>query len=123
MVKNGDTVQVELISSSDLDDAVTSTLTIGTLSVTYRVTTTAEDDSSSSAFAESTLPNTTKLQILGIFNALKNIYDDDSQEITFLNTLLTMIDSQMDDDANGSSAIQALQFLYDLTEEYLNDHE
>jgi hypothetical protein len=127
-VKNGDRVNIELISSDEYDDDVVSTLTIGARIMTYRVTTMEEDtnnDDEDDNGIETNLSNTQKLQIVSIFLTIKDLYTDTTLRNQFLTTLLLAlqdrIDSLDENDSEDQDKIDALQYLYDVIQNYLDD--
>lgn len=123
-IKNGDTVSIEIISSKLYETRIRSILTIGDFSTSFSVTTITEDEDSSDI--SSNLSTTEKLQVAIIFTTLKDLYTS-TLRTSFLNTLLTMLNekiSELEGDSTSSSTqkkIDALQYLYDLTEEYLGE--
>ncbi len=122
-VKNGDTVNIELISSDEYDTLVSSTLTIGNLSVLFRVTTMEEsDDDSDYSDIDTDLSTTEKLQIIAIFETLRDLYDGTKAE-EFLNTLMVMLDNNIEDLDEDDTEYDALKYLYDLVEQYYEDQD
>lgn len=123
-VRNGDTVRIELISSDDYDTTITSRLTIGNLTITFRITTMDDDnDVDNDDDITTTLSNTEKLQIASIFLTLRDLYANSSTRISFFNLLLDSLEikiASLDED-NEQEKIAALQYLYDLIEQYLWD--
>ena len=123
-VKNGDTVSIEIISSHNYSTRIRSLLTIGDFSASFSVTT-AVDDGTTTTDSNSNLSTTEKLQVAIIFTTLKDLYSSSSLRTDFLNTLLSMINSkisELEGDTASSSTqkkIDTLQYLYDLTHEYL----
>lgn len=68
-----------------------------------------------------TLSNTEKLQIASIFLTLRDLYANSSTRISFFNLLLDSLEikiASLDED-NEQEKIAALQYLYDLIEQYL----
>ncbi|MFA6255912.1 MAG: right-handed parallel beta-helix repeat-containing protein [Candidatus Absconditabacterales bacterium] len=126
-VQNGWTVKIELISSDEYDHAVTSTLTIGGLSVTFRITTETETDANNDITdytdISTNLSSTEQLQIIAIFGALRDLYGGAKQD-EFFNSLMVMIQSKINDLGSSSADVNkrdALQYLYDLAEQYRGD--
>lgn len=80
-----------------------------------------EDDSG----IDTNLSSTEKLQIMAVFTALRDLYGETSVRTTFFNTLLgalqDKIDSLDDHNSDDQKRIDALQYLYDLVENYLGD--
>ena len=123
-VSNGSGVKIELISSDEYDDLVSSTITIGWFSTTYRVTTQSESSTTEDDNGISTnLSNTEKLQIASIFLTLKDLYTSETTRTTFFTTLKNTIQTRIDDlddtDTDDQHKIDALQYLYDLIDNYL----
>ncbi|MFA5747875.1 MAG: right-handed parallel beta-helix repeat-containing protein [Candidatus Absconditabacterales bacterium] len=137
MVQNGSTVYIELISSDEYETSVTSTLSIGSRSARFKITTKSENGTSSDNTDcedddSCDLTNSKKLQIISIFNTLKNIYSDSTKQNEFVALLKTKLQenidyyqAQIDNDSNSSSVdtlrVQALQYLYDLADNYLGN--
>lgn len=115
-VQNGWTVSVELISSIDYEDTVSSTLTINWVSDTFSVTT-EEDDGTNDYDIESTLSNTEKLMIIAIFDTLRDVYAGD-KEVEFFNTFMVMLENRIDDYNTDDPEYESLTYLYDLIQEY-----
>jgi len=120
-VQNGWTVKIELTSSDEYDDDVTSTLTIGGVSATFRITTETEEESNNTDYEdiETNLSNTEKLMIIAIFETLRDLYAGDKEE-EFFNTLMVMLENKMDDFDEGDDEYDALKYLYDLADQYYN---
>jgi hypothetical protein len=76
--------------------------------------------------SDTTLSSIEKLQTVSIFTSLRDIYSS-SKRTDFLNTLLSMIKRKISDLEGGNESsstqkkISTLQYLYDLTKEYLGD--
>jgi hypothetical protein len=124
-VKNGDTVNIELISSDEYDTLVSSTLTIGELSVIFRVTTmNEEDDNNNDDYSDidTDLSTTERLQIIAIFETLRDLYDGTKAE-EFLNTLMVMLENNIDDLNQNDTEYDALKYLYDLVEQYYENED
>lgn len=124
-VQNGWTVKVELISSDEYETQVNSTLTIWWVSATFRVTTMSEEDDTTIDYEDidTDLSNTEKLQIVAIFETLRDLYYGDKEE-EFFTSLMVMLQSKIDDLWTSSADINqrdALQYLYDLAEQYYDD--
>lgn len=138
-VQNGWTVKIELVSSSDYDTPVSSTLTIWwwvspswlcinnslwCIESTFRITTETEADANNSDITyddiTSTLSSTTKLQINAIFKALRDVYAGTKQN-EFLTSFMIMLQSKIDDLWTSNSDVnerKALQYMYDLVDNY-----
>jgi len=122
-VQNGRTVKIELVSSSDYDEEVTSTLTIGWISATFRVTTETEaeaNDDVDYSDISTNLSSTEKLQIIAVFEALRDLYAGSKQD-EFFDSLMVMLQSKIDDlgtSAADTDRSEALQYLYDLADQY-----
>lgn len=122
-VQNGWTVKIEMNSSDEYDEDVNSTLTINGVSSTFTITTMEEDeDNENSDYddIDTDLSNTEKLQIIAIFESLKDLYAGD-KEVEFFNTLMVMLENKLDDIDEDDSAYDALQYLYDLADQYDGD--
>ncbi len=115
-VQNGWPIQVELISSNNYNSRVTSTLTIGWVSSTFSVTT-ATSSNTTNWGIPTNLSSTERLQIISVFSALRDLYAGDKQT-EFLNTFLVMLQSRINT-ATDSNQRDALQYLYDLSHQYL----
>lgn len=120
LVHNGDTVQIELISSDEYETRVSSTMTIWNFSTYFRVTTKAETNSTNNDTITTNLSNTQKLQIAWVFLALKDLYSDSTTRTTFFNALLSTLQDIIDE-SDDDDTIDALQYLYDVIENYLWD--
>jgi hypothetical protein len=123
-VKNGDTVNIEMLSSDDYATSVSSTLTIGSFSTAFKITT--KDDTSDNSDDEDThdtdLSDVVQLQMSIIFNTLVNLYPEGNSRTVFLQTLLTQLESRinnLEDDNEDQDTIDALQYLYDLIDDEL----
>jgi hypothetical protein len=66
------------------------------------------------------LSKTQKLQVIAIFETLIDLYDGDKAG-EFLESLLVMLESKMDDYDDDEEEYYALEYLYDLVEEYYED--
>lgn len=116
MVDNGDKVKVELISSNDEGESVSATVTIGTVSDTWKVTT---DDN---AGDNSNLSRGEKLQLSLIFDLLVDTYKDNpTRALAFFQTLENAIDDMLDDDHLSRSEKDALKYFRDLIRNYIDD--
>lgn len=116
-VQNGRTVKIELVSSDEYDDETSSTLTIGSRSATFSVTTMEEDEDD----IETELSNTEKLMILTVFNTLRDLYAGDKED-EFFGSLMLMLESKIDEiDDEDDEWSQALQYLYDLAAQYYEE--
>lgn len=129
-VENGDVINIELVSSDEYDERVTSTITIGAFSTTFRVTTEEEDedeDDDDDYDIETDLSRTERIQIAAVFLALRDLYGDTNLRVTFLNALLDALEDRIDelddDDDDDQIRIDALQYLHDLIEEYLDEED
>ena len=122
-VQNGWAVRIELESSSYYNRLVTSTLTIGWVSAIFSITTETEaeaNDITDYTDIVTNLSTTEKLQIIALFEALRDLYGGSKQD-EFLNSFMVMLESKLD--ALGSSTTdthihEALQYLYDLCDRY-----
>lgn len=123
-VQNGRTVKIELNSSYKYDTPVESTLTIGWVSDTFKVTTKKWTSASTEDYEdiETDLSNTQKLMVIAIFETLKDLYGGDKEE-EFFNTMLLMLDEKMDEYDDTDDEYIALKYLYDLIEQYYDDGE
>lgn len=123
-VQNGRTVKIELNSSYKYDTSVESTLTIGWVSDTFKVTTKKWTSASTEDYEdiETDLSNTQKLMVIAIFETLKDLYGGDKEE-EFFNTMLLMLDEKMDEYDDTDDEYIALKYLYDLIEQYYDDGE
>ncbi|MCX6823260.1 MAG: right-handed parallel beta-helix repeat-containing protein [candidate division SR1 bacterium] len=125
LVTNGDTVNIELISSDVYDDVIYSTLTIGGFSTSsFRITTKVDPGTSDNSLdngISSNLSTTQELQIVSIFLSLRDMYSDDSLRTTFFTTLMNSLQNQIDslDATDDADKIDALQYLYDVIDNYL----
>lgn len=120
-VQNGWTVKIELISSDDYDETVSSTLSINGISDTFSITTEEEDDDIENyEDIETNLSNSEKLMIIAIFETLKDLYAGDKEE-EFLETLMVMLENKMDEYDEDDDQYIALKYLYDLTERYYDE--
>ena len=124
LVENGDTVQIELISSDEYETRVSSTITIGEFSTYFRVTTKADTtniDDTDIWDIDTNLSTTEKLQIVSVFMALKDMYSDSTTRTTFFTTLMNSLQDQIDslDEQDDVDKIDALQYLYDVVDNYL----
>jgi len=127
-----------LISSDEYDTTVSSILTIGNFSTTFRITTQTDnsndnttDDTTVDDNSSSNLSTTEKLQIAMIFTTIKDMYTDSSARTAFMNTLLNEIQVKIDslnqqidngtssNESADQSRIDALQYLYDIVDSYL----
>ena len=113
-LQNGRDVQIELISRNAYDSVVSSKLTIGWVSDTFSITTKEADDVSD------TLSKTQKLQVVAIFQVLQDLYQW-AKAKEFLESLLLMIENQMDDYDDDELEYITLSYLYDLVEDYYDD--
>ena len=68
------------------------------------------------------LSNTEKLQIIAIFETLRDIYDGTKAE-EFLNTLMVMLDNNIDDLDTNDTEYDALKYLYDLVKQYYDGQD
>lgn len=117
-VQNWWTVKIELVSSDEYDDEITSTLTVGTRSATFHVITMQEDeDTYNYDDIETDLSNTEKLMIFSIFETLRDLYAGDKEE-EFFNTLMVMLENKMDDLDENDTEYSSLKYLYDLAKQY-----
>lgn len=120
-IQNGWTVKIELISSDDYDETVSSTLTINGVSDTFSITTLEEDDDIEDyEDIDTDLSNSEKLMIIAIFETLKDLYAGDKEE-EFLETLMVMLENKMDEYDEDDDQYIALKYLYDLTERYYDE--
>lgn len=126
LVRNGDTIKIELISSSDYDTTISSTITIGAFSTTFRITTMENDDQDVDDGIDTELSNMEKLQIIAIFFTLKDLYPDSNQQATFFNSLLNGLQEKIDeldpDVWYNRKRIDALQYFYDVIEKHIEDN-
>ncbi|MCX6825055.1 MAG: leucine-rich repeat protein [candidate division SR1 bacterium] len=118
-VQNGWTIKIELISSVDYNTLITSTLTIGGVATLFRVTTAASTGASYGDITTN-LSNTEKIQIIAVFETLRDLYAGTKQD-EFLNSLMVMLLSKIH--ALGTTAddihrSEVLQYLYDLADQY-----
>lgn len=127
-VQNGQTVKIELISSSEYNQMVTSTLIIDSAFSTFRVTTETEAEANSDidyTNIPTNLSITRKIQIIRIFWILKDLYTGDKQH-EFFNSLMIMLQSRIYalwTPAYASDKRNALHYLYTLTDQYRNREE
>ena len=116
-VQNGWTVSVELISSIDYEETVSSTLTINWISDTFSVTTEADDGIDDYEDIESTLSNTEKLMIIAIFETLRDVYAGD-KEVEFFNTFMVVLENRIDDYNTNNHEYEALTYLCNIIQTY-----
>jgi len=111
-----------LSSSPEYTTSVTSTVTIWDVSAAFRITTIDEEDETVADYSDisTSLSSTEKLQIIAIFEALRDLYNGDKKQ-EFFNSLLVMLESKMDDlgsSTNDKNRREALEYLYDLADQY-----
>jgi len=122
-VQNGWTVKIEMNSSIDYDTLVTSTLNIGWVTSLFRITTETEaaaNNNTDYTSISTDLSNTERLQIIAIFEALRDVYDGVKQD-EFFSSFMVMLQSKIDDlgtSTSDNSKRDALQYLYDLADQY-----
>ncbi|MCX6823663.1 MAG: hypothetical protein NT085_00855 [candidate division SR1 bacterium] len=122
-IQNGWTVKIEMNSSIDYDTLVTSTLNIGGITALFRVTTETEEDANNNndyTDISTDLSTTERLQIIAIFEALRDVYNGVKQD-EFFSSFMVMLQSKIDDlgtSASDNSKRDALQYLYDLADQY-----
>lgn len=121
-VQNWWTVKIELISSDEYDEEVSSTLTIGNEDDTFTVTTKEWSDNDNYDNIDTDLSNSEKLMIIAIFETLRDLYNGDKEE-EFFNTIMLMLDEKMDEYDTSDDEYIALKYLYDLIEQYYDDGE
>ncbi len=122
LVQSWSRVKVELTSSDDYDETVSSTLTINGVSDTFSVTTMEEDEDDGTDYEDidTNLSNTEKLMIIAVFETLRDLYAGDKEE-EFFNTFMLMLEEKMDDFDDNDNEYDALKYLYDLVEQYYED--
>ena len=69
---------------------------------------------------ETDLSSTERLQIIAIFETLRDLYNGDKEE-EFFSSLLVMLQSKLNDLDEDDDDYDALQYLYDLAEQYYDD--
>lgn len=115
MVDNGDKVKIEMISSNDAGDEVSSVLTIGNQSDTWKVKTDSNNDNADLSRGE-------RLQLSLIFDMLVETYrDNPSRALAFFQTLENAIQNMLDDGDLSNSEEQSLQYFLDLVQNYIDD--
>lgn len=120
----GSTVYVELMSSNNNNERVSSTLTIGNQSSQFRVTT-AENGGYTW-----TLSDTSKLNVATVFNTISDLYKDNkSKQIEFMATFNAMLKDQINilEDNNSLTSSQRnklaiLKYLSTLIQKFLDDN-
>jgi len=115
-IQNGQTAYIILTSSSQYNTETNSTLTIGGVSSTFRITTRSSASTGDYSDITTNLSNTTKLQIIAIFEALRDLYAGD-KATEFFNTLLVMLQNRVGGTSNNDTR-DALQYLRDLVQYY-----
>lgn len=121
LVDNGDEISVTLISSDEYDETVSTTVTIGTKSDTWSITTMEEEDDYDDD-EDSDLSKTQKLQIQLLFDLLVETYEDNlSRALAFFQTLANAIEDMLDDDDLSNNEEQALEYFLELIEDYIDD--
>ncbi|MEI7920249.1 MAG: hypothetical protein WCH65_09265 [bacterium] len=80
------------------------------------------NDSNSNDYSDisTTLSSTEKLQIIAIFESLRDLYNGDKKQ-EFFSSLMIMLQSKIDDlgsSTNDTSKRIALEYLYDLADQY-----
>jgi len=116
-IQNGRPVKIELISSNDYDEIVSSILTINGISDTFSITTEEDNNDNNYEDIETNLSNTEKLTIIAIFEALKNIYDGDKEE-EFFNTFMVILENKIDDYTSNDDEYDWLTYLSDIIHQY-----
>ena len=112
---NGDIFEIDLISSSNYNTEVASTLTIGTKSAIYRLRTQSSNNSNNG------LTNSQRLQIRIIFDALVDSYaNDESRALAFFQTLANSIESMLDRNLSNIQR-EALEYLLYLVNDYIDE--
>jgi len=122
-VKQGSTIKIELISSNDIDETVTSTLSIGSQIIKYRVKTSQESDWSS------TLSAASKLNVLMVFETITDLYaNNKSKQVEFMVTFKSMLTDLIDEMESDNSLsttetrkLSILKYLLDITENFIDD--
>lgn len=116
---NGDTVKIELISSPDYEETVSSLLTINTITTLFSVKTIAENEA----------PNPTdyctrRPVYLILLHAFSEVYKGNTPRlINVLDLMLNMINDKIDEliNDNQDSDAQRLQCFSDIVDDYLTD--
>lgn len=118
-VQNGWTVKIELTSSDEYDETISSTLTINGVSDTFSITTIGENEAIDSDYEdiETDLSNTEKLMIISIFETLRDLYSWDKEK-EFFNTLMVILEDKMDDYTENNDQWNTLKYLYDIINQY-----
>jgi len=122
-IQNGWTVKIEMTSSDEYDDDVISTLTIGGVSATFRITTMEEDEDTTDTDYEdidTNLSSSEKLIIIAIFETLRDLYAGDKEK-EFFNTLMVMLENQMDTFDENDEEYDGLKYLYDIANQYYDE--
>lgn len=116
---NGDIFEIDLISSSNYNTEVASTLTIGTKSAIYRLRTQSSNYGNNN---NGGLTNSQRLQIRIIFDALVDSYrDDESRALAFFQTLANSIESMLDRQNLSNLQEQALEYFLSLINDYIDE--
>ena len=71
---------------------------------------------------DTNLSTTEKLQIIAIFETLRDLYDGTKAE-EFLNTLMVMLDNNINDLNQNDTQYDALKYLYDLVKQYYDEQD
>lgn len=122
-IQNWWTVSVELISSNEYSTTVQSTVSIGSISGTFSVKTLDEDDDIEDDYdenyddIETELSTTQKLQVIAIFESMRDLYAWDKEK-EFFNTFMVVLQERMDDYDDDDLQYHTLLFLHDLIEQY-----
>jgi len=138
-VQNGSTINIELVSSDEYDDLVTSTLNVWGLNIRFRVTTMTEDEEADSEDTLSSLSasNSRKFYVLATFNELKALYENDTSMMNvFMNELKNLVADDIDeleakldeDDSYSSRSVDekkllTLNYLYELIDNFVSDDD
>ncbi len=116
MVDNGDDIEVEMISSDEEDEEVSTTLSIGSVSDEWNITT---DNSNSD---DSDLSRGERLQLALIFDLLVDTYEGNpSRALAFFQTLENAIESLLDDNDLSNGEEQSLEYFLELIQDYIDD--
>jgi hypothetical protein len=99
LVQNDDEISIEMFASEDYDETVETELIIANRTITWEIETMDEDDEDDDDFdfdEECDLSNSQMLGVASIYNSILGMYSSESQLTSFLITMQSMLEDNID---------------------------
>ncbi len=123
LVQNGDKLSIEMFASEDYDETVETELIIANRTITWEIETMDEEDEDENDFDfedECDLSNSQMLGVASVYNSILGMYSSESQLTSFLITMQSMLEDNIDL-AGGDDDACSMAYLLEQIDDELDD--